>query len=94
MALPLSSLTDRKEGERARGEEEGSGRTEASVGNNDADADASAVWIPVVCLMAVTKEEGGSRRPTVERAANLSTNSCWHEKADNSVNTMKGVLKK
>lgn len=42
--------------------------------------------------MAVTKEEVG-RRPTVERAANLSADPCWHEKADNSVSTMRGVLK-
>lgn len=42
--------------------------------------------------MAVTKEEVG-RRSTVERAANLSADPCWHEKADNSVNTMRGVLK-
>lgn len=106
LALPFfSSLTttDREEDERARREEEGSGggtetETEASVGNDDDDddddADASAVcWIPVVCLMmAVTKEELG-RTPTVERAANLSADPCWREKAVNSVNTMKGVLK-
>lgn len=107
LALPFfSSLTttDREEDERARREEEGSGggtetetETEASVGNDDDDddeADASAVrWIPVVCLkMAVTKEELG-RTPTVGGAANLSADPCWREKAVNSVNTMKGVLK-
>lgn len=91
LALPLSSTkTDRKEGERARREEERSGGAEANVGNDDANA--SVVWIPVVCLMAVTKEEVG-RTPMVERVANLSADPCWHEKAVNSVNTMRGVLK-
>ncbi len=45
--------------------------------------------------MAVTKEEVG-RTPMVERAANLSADPCWREKAVNSVNsvnTMRGVLK-
>ena len=42
--------------------------------------------------MPVTKEEVG-RTPMVERAANLSADPCWREKAVNSVNTMRGVLK-
>lgn len=63
----------------------------ASVGNDDANS--SAVWILVVCLMAVTKEEVG-RTLTVERAANFSAAPCWHEKVDKSVNMMRGVLKK
>lgn len=92
LALPFSSLTtDRKEDERARREGERSAGTEASVGNDDANA--STVWIPVVCLMTVIKEELGRRTPMVERAANLSADPCWREKAVNSVNTMKGVLK-
>lgn len=90
-----SLLTDGKEGERAREEEEGSEGTEATVGNDDDDdeANASVVWIPLVCLMAVTKEEVG-RTPTVERAANLSAGyPSWREKAVKSVNKMSSILK-
>lgn len=94
MGLFSSLLTDGKEGERARGEEEGSEGTEATAGNDDDnDANASVVWIPVVCLMAVTKEEVG-RTPTVERTANLSAGyPSWREKAVKSVNKMSSVLK-
>lgn len=87
-ALPLSSLTDGKEGKRAR-REEGLREADPSVGNDDANATAG--WITVACLMAVTKEEVG-RRLKVEREANVSADPCWHQEA-NSVNTMGGFLK-
>lgn len=91
LALVLSLTDGGKEVEKgARGDEEGpGGGAEGSVANDD----ASAGWIPVVCLMAVTKEEVG-RRPTVERGVNPSADPCWHQNVDSSVKTMSGVLNK